>query len=487
MDFDQQLQEAQLRRQRFAQQLAGAQDAPQGRMVGNVYIAPNALQYAAQALRGIGAMRGEQLAGNEIAQLNQQRNQALADTLRRVQSKFTGTPAEVLPEGQQGPTRPAVPPDLHGGFALMAASPFQQLQQAGVQGMMTSAQQEAERARAEQDRRRQAELLQTLGPQEAVRQGLVSIEDAQKFMDAENLGRVEVARTVEVQGPNGEKLVQGLDRFGRPVGDPMPAYMAPTQINLGDRVVFANPSAGDQFSVGLSPSQREISARATAKQNIPAPAPQLPTSALRMEQEGLDRLGIFNSVNSDLAALEKQIEDNQLSFGPVSNLVNQGLNLAGVSTQQSRNFATFKSTLERLRNESLRLNTGVQTDGDAQRAWNELFSNITDTNLVKQRLQEIQRINARGAELQRLRLDGIRLNYGLPPLDVTDFQNVTSALAGGVSSTPSASAATPEVIQQAPVANQPARGSTVFPSRAPNPAQAVPVNVPMPAGFRVLP
>ena len=105
--------------------------------------------------------------------------------------------------------------------------------------------------------------------------------------------------------------------------------------------------------------------------------------------------------------------------------------MAGMSSSESRNFATFKSNMERLRNESLRLNTGVQTDGDAQRAWNELFQNITDTNLVKQRLQEIQRINKRGAELQKLKVDGIRANYGYEPLDVSPQMNQRPALGGG--------------------------------------------------------
>lgn len=159
----------------------------------------------------------------------------------------------------------------------------------------------------------------------------------------------------------------------------------------------------------------------------PAPKP-LPASALKMVQEAMDRIGIASSVNADLAAVEKQINDGKLEFGPVSNLVNTGLNMTGLSTEESRNFATFKSTLERLRNESLRLNAGVQTDGDAQRAWNELFQNVNDTKLVQQRLREIQGINQRGAELQRLRADDVRANYGLPPVDASQYQTQPAAI-----------------------------------------------------------
>lgn len=170
---------------------------------------------------------------------------------------------------------------------------------------------------------------------------------------------------------------------------------------------------------------------APAAAALPKPAKPLPAAALKMQQEAVDAIGISSSINADLSALEKQIDDKKLSFGPVDNLVSQGRNMVGMSNEGSRNFATFRSNMERLRNESLRLNTGVQTDGDAQRAWNELFQNITDTKLVKQRLGEIQRINKRGVELQQLRIDGIRNNYGLDPMDTTPQREQPPALNGG--------------------------------------------------------
>lgn len=201
--------------------------------------------------------------------------------------------------------------------------------------------------------------------------------------------------------------------------------------------------ARDKMPVG-SPERREIDAiianqtRAPkyasggggAVPAVPAekPAKPLPTSALKMQQESLDAIGIGSSINADLAAVQKQIDDKKVSFGPVSNLINTGRNLAGMSSEESRNFSTFKSTLERLRNESLRLNTGVQTDGDAQRAWNELFQNINDTDLVKQRLVEIQAINRRGSDLHRLRVESIRANYGAPSIDAGPYANQPAAV-----------------------------------------------------------
>jgi hypothetical protein len=135
----------------------------------------------------------------------------------------------------------------------------------------------------------------------------------------------------------------------------------------------------------------------------------------------IDRMTIAKSTQSDLSALRQKIESGQLNFGPVRNLINEGRNLAGASNEESRNFASFRSSLEKLRNDSLRLNTGVQTDGDAQRAWNELFQSINDTGLVLQRLKEIEAINARAEQLQAYRLQVLRENFGagalsLPPV-----------------------------------------------------------------------
>jgi hypothetical protein len=148
---------------------------------------------------------------------------------------------------------------------------------------------------------------------------------------------------------------------------------------------------------------------------------RVPQGVVKQQDEILDRLTTAKSTDADLAGVAKQLESGTLQFGPIRNLVNTGKNLAGISDEESRAFATFKSTLEKLRNDSLKLNTGVQTDGDAQRAWNELFQNINDTEFVKQRLQEIRRINQRAAQLQSYRLNVLRDNFGARPLQMPEI------------------------------------------------------------------
>jgi hypothetical protein len=156
----------------------------------------------------------------------------------------------------------------------------------------------------------------------------------------------------------------------------------------------------------------------------------LPATALKMQNEALDKLSIASNNTKKLLDVKKQIESGSLKLGLLSNIEGNIRNRAGVSNESSRNLSSFKSTLEKLRNDSLRLNTGVQTDGDAQRAWNELFENINDEELVKQRLGEIAEINKRGADLQKLQVDNIRGNYNAAPVDFGKYEVKGSGASG---------------------------------------------------------
>lgn len=154
----------------------------------------------------------------------------------------------------------------------------------------------------------------------------------------------------------------------------------------------------------------------------------MPPAAVKQQQEELDEIGTANGIDADLGALEKQIKDKKLMLGVISNLVNRGRNAVGMSNEQSRNLASFQATLERMRNDSLRLNKGTQTEGDAVRAWNELVANIGDEGVVLQRLGEIRQLNKRAADHRRLNIEVMRNNFGQPPLDMGGRFNVPAAV-----------------------------------------------------------
>ena len=157
---------------------------------------------------------------------------------------------------------------------------------------------------------------------------------------------------------------------------------------------------------------------------------RLPTSALKMQNEELDAIGAASSIKADMASIRSQIESGKLKLGPMSNLAGQARNYIGMSDDNSRNLASFTASLEKMRNESLRLNKGVQTEGDAVRAWDELVANMNDPKLVQQRLAEIEAMNDRAVNLRQMNIESIRQNFGVDPLDTTGYQQQPAAVGG---------------------------------------------------------
>jgi hypothetical protein len=152
-----------------------------------------------------------------------------------------------------------------------------------------------------------------------------------------------------------------------------------------------------------------------ADPNAPKPSKPLPASAVKLVRDDQEALMTVEGLNTQLGQFSEMIKDGKLNLSTFGNMKNQALNYMGQSNRDSRNLASFQATLEKMRNDSLRLNKGVQTEGDAQRAWNELIANINDEPLVAQRLNEIQQINERAANIRRANIDLVYSNFGATP------------------------------------------------------------------------
>lgn len=115
----------------------------------------------------------------------------------------------------------------------------------------------------------------------------------------------------------------------------------------------------------------------------------------------------LDNIDAELGRFDSMIASGDLELSPVANTVGGVRNAIGLSSENSRNLAEFRSTLERVRNDSLRLNNGVQTEGDAKRAWDELVSNINDPAVVRQQLRRIMSINQRARQFRQQRIDAL--------------------------------------------------------------------------------
>lgn len=90
-----------------------------------------------------------------------------------------------------------------------------------------------------------------------------SVEDAQRLASAKDWGASEVARTIEGTDAKGNKVTYQYDKFGRPIGDGVQAYIAPVQVDLGGRVQFVKPSAGVSLAKGMTPGEVDAAKRAS--------------------------------------------------------------------------------------------------------------------------------------------------------------------------------------------------------------------------------
>lgn len=123
-------------------------------------------------------------------------------------------------------------------------------------------------------------------------------KDVIAYGDAMNAGRAKVARTQEIEGPDGGKQVVQLDDYGRQVGSGLSGYVAPQLVDTGDRKQFVKPSAGQAFNVGMSPSERDSSQRGWAGVGI------------RSEQNDIAREA--NQIMQGLNIQEKELKLEEL-------------------------------------------------------------------------------------------------------------------------------------------------------------------------------
>jgi hypothetical protein len=218
-----------------------------------------------------------------------------------------------------------------------------------------------------------------------------------------------------VQG--GQELnMSMMPKYANQPNAQMPVYSQPV----------AQPIAGYGGAVADIAGQKKAAEELAKKENAAMPA------AIVQEQNDLvDKVNVAQGLEAGMNKFVSQIDGGQLDLGLMANLESMARNNVGMSTEQSRNLGSFKTQLERLRNESLRLNSGVQTDGDAQRAWNELISSISDPQFVRQRLTEIAEINRKGAQLQNQKLNLMRNEYGRGELNIPNINQQPNATQGG--------------------------------------------------------
>tara|TARA_B100000989_G_scaffold294917_1_gene274905 strand:- start:2650 stop:3822 length:1173 start_codon:yes stop_codon:yes gene_type:complete len=144
----------------------------------------------------------------------------------------------------------------------------------------------------------------------------------------------------------------------------------------------------------------------------------------RDELDDVTQIRELSSLNERLAEVTDDIASGDLEFGLIEDSFNFIRNFTGFTLGErgarkviARN--RYERFIQKYVNDSLRLNKGVQTEGDAMRAIRELRA-ARDVRAVQASLASLEAINNRAQEIREARVQDRRALYGMQPFDFGD-------------------------------------------------------------------
>lgn len=119
--------------------------------------------------------------------------------------------------------------------------------------------------------------------------------------------------------------------------------------------------------------------------------PKMNESVLKHLDEQMEKYDYLSQSASQANDIIKLIDDGKLDLGMYKNWINSGKNIAGMSDEQSRAYGQYNRFTQNLVNDNLRLNKGVQTEGDAYRELKAIGSNGAsyDNQSAREALQRV--------------------------------------------------------------------------------------------------
>ena len=138
----------------------------------------------------------------------------------------------------------------------------------------------------------------------------------------------------------------------------------------------------------------------------------LPAYAFKAEGEDLDTAMQAVNLSGQVDNQIKSLITNKVDFSPVNKARLATKAFAGSTDPDVLAYNEYNNFMTRLVNDSLRLNKGVQTEGDAQRAFKELSSARSTADVIRS-LEKIRDINAKAASLRNDLVQARRKSSGL--------------------------------------------------------------------------
>ena len=193
------------------------------------------------------------------------------------------------------------------------------------------------------------------------------------------------------------------------------------QVSSDGRLIYSTDATG-KTTVRKSNLFDEL----TEQKNTNKKPTVLSSKAQSAEDDDFYAIDTSQGILKDLDYFTDLIDNDKLGFGAVEGAVDSAARLLGVAGEEEINSAQFDTFLEKLRNDTLRLNKGVQTEGDAQRALNEIIANKNDTQVVRAQLGRLREINERAIEIRKRNINRRRKTQNVDSFDFSDYAAPTT-------------------------------------------------------------
>ena len=196
------------------------------------------------------------------------------------------------------------------------------------------------------------------------------------------------------------------------------------QIQNGAFTVVTDPQTGEQKIVPneeIIKYQKEMKAL-TKTEKKPV---RMSSVAFKAEEEDFAALDTNANINQDIEKFSALLESGEMTLSAFDKPADFLATTFGYADEVNANRSDFRTFVKKLVLDSLRLNKGTQTEGDAQRATDAIFENINDENAVLRRLNELKRINERALANKKRSINRRRVNEGVDVFDFSTYNDVS--------------------------------------------------------------
>lgn len=217
--------------------------------------------------------------------------------------------------------------------------------------------------------------------------------------------------------------------------------LAAMQMQSREEIAAANRRSAEDRAASQRDTRMMVAAMSQAGRNANG-GYQRPLGAgiQKMVDKGLESSFTFENTAADIEGLAPALA--KVPFGAVNNLKYDLALKTGLGVDDNaRAYGDFKTLKEKMRNARLSEFVGVQTEGDANRAMDEILAGSGDPKYIAGRLAFIKKTLDRASQQARFRSNRILRDNGRPDLDGNDFSLPEGSYDGAPAPAPAPSAA----------------------------------------------